>query len=693
MHLKKIFFIIVIIVLSNSAQSQTISKNPIATKSTEKPNIIFILTDDLGYGDLGVFFQNQRRQLNQRNKPWVMTPYLDQMANNGLILEQYSAAPVCAPSRASLLLGQSQGHANVRDNQFDKALANNYTIGNVMQMAGYKTVIIGKWGLQGSNLFDKNGDLWPAIPTKRGFDSFYGYMRHVDGHEHYPKEGLYRGKKEVYDNEKEVSQYLDNCYTGDLFTARAKDYIIKHTKESKKEPFMLYLAYDTPHAVIELPAAPYPTGFGLKGGLQWLGKEHNMISTASGKPDSYFHPDYLNATYDDDSNPNTKEVPWPDVYKRYATVVRRIDDQVNDILVLLKDLKIDENTMVVFTSDNGPSQESYLLNKDYHPSFFGGSGPFDGIKRDVWEGGVREPTIVLWQGHTKPGTKVSKPTSSYDWLPTFADLAGLSAPAICDGTSLLPLITGKGVHQEHPVYIEYFQNGRTPDYDVFIPAHQNRLRNQMQMIRIGDKVAVRYDIKSAADDFEIYDINKDTHQANDLSKTQDLKDYQRLIKSKVLQMRKKNATAPRPYDDAMIPSVILEKTTLGWQSNEFKNETPWLTTPKAKALKSQIVQTIKPKSTKNLVLYNGFIKIPEDGKYTFNLNVEGKAFMRVHNIALIDADFEYVSGTNQSETLNLSKGYHPIKIYYHSDGNAMVNWKCTDEKGTDISDKVFIAKK
>ncbi len=687
MNFKKSLFIVAFLSLSNSVFSQTKIQN------VPKPNIIFILTDDLGYGDLGVFYQNQRRQANQRNKPWVMTPYLDQMANNGITLEQYSAAPVCAPSRASLLLGQSQGHANVRDNQFDKALADNYTIGNIMQMAGYKTAAIGKWGLQGSNLFDKNGDLWPAIPTKRGFDSFYGYMRHVDGHEHYPKEGLYRGKKEVYDNEKEVSQYLDNCYTGDLFTARAKDYIIKHTKESKKEPFMLYLAYDTPHAVIELPTSAYPAGFGLKGGLQWLGKEHNMISTANGVPDSYYHPDYVNATYDDDNNASTKEVPWPDVYKKYATVTRRIDDQVNDILVLLKDLKIDENTIVIFTSDNGPSQESYLEKQDYHPSFFGGSGPFDGIKRDVLEGGIREPTIVLWPGHTKAGSVVTKPTSSYDWMPTFADLAGLPAPAICDGTSLLPLITGVGTHEEHPVYVEYFQNGRTPDYDVFIPAHQNKIRNQMQMIRIGDKVAVRYNIKSAEDDFEIFDIDNDTHQAKDLSKTQDMKEFQQLLKAKVLQMRKKNNTAPRPYDETLIPSIVVKKTTKGWLSSEYKNETKWLASNTNKPLKSKRLKTLQAKTNQNLVVLTTYIQIPEDGKYTFTLSAEGKAFLRVHDIALIDQDFGYVSGTEKTETLNLSKGFHPIKLYYQSNNKAMISWKCMDDKGMDISDKVFITKK
>src|SRR5690606_38892789 len=141
-----------------------------------------------------------------------------------------------------------------------------------------------------------------------------------------------------------------------------------------------YLAYDTPHAVIELPTSAYPAGGGLQGGLQWLGKPGKMINTADGNIDSWMDPQYANATYDHDNDPKTPEIPWPDVNKRYATVVSRIDQQVGDLLQLLKDLNIDSNTLVIFTSDNGPSQESYL-NEPYTPEFFKGYGPHDGIKR------------------------------------------------------------------------------------------------------------------------------------------------------------------------------------------------------------------------------------------------------------------------------------------------------------------------
>ena len=174
-------------------QCQVLSAAP------SKPNILFILTDDLGYGDLGVLYQNSR----SHGLPREFTPNLDRLAADGLIFHRhYCPAPVCAPSRASLLLGVHQGHANVRNNQFDKALENNHTLASVLARAGYATVAIGKYGLQGQGA---NPSEWHAYPTRRGFDYYFGYVRHKDGHEHYPKEGLYDGPKEVWDNTQDIS--------------------------------------------------------------------------------------------------------------------------------------------------------------------------------------------------------------------------------------------------------------------------------------------------------------------------------------------------------------------------------------------------------------------------------------------------------------------------------------------------------
>ena len=643
------------------------------TINPQKPNIIFILTDDLGIGDLGVYFQNQRALTNDKNKPFTFTPYLDKMAKNGATMEQYCAAPVCAPSRASLLTGQSQGHATIRDNQFDKALENNYTLGNVMQVAGYQTIAIGKWGLQGDKRWDKNGASWPAVPLKRGFDHFYGYMRHKDGHEHYPNEGLYDGKKEVYNDYQVITSGLDKSYTGDLWTAKAKKYIIDHENgKDKNKPFFMYLAYDTPHAVMELPTVAYPAGFGLKGGVQWLGKSGEMINTAKGTPDSFIDPIYSNETYDHDDNLSTPEVAWPDIYKRYATITKRIDQQIHDILTLLKDLKIDDNTLVIFTSDNGPSIESNIANKPLEANFFESFGPFDGVKRDVLEGGIRMPAIAYWPKHIKANLKINNPSISYDWMPTFLDAAGYTAPVRTDGVSLLPQLIGKPNQQKSQIYIEYFQNGNTPDYKEFDQIHRNKKRNQMQMLRIGDTVAVRYNIQTPDDDFEIYDIKKDPKQTKDLAKIENLLKLENYLKGRVLQMRLPDSSAKRPYDIGMVAANTLNIAhSIGWKVYQYQDNSPWISKPNA---------TINPKTTTkfdftnlktNSCMYEAYLNVPESGAYTFKLSAQGKAFIRLHDIALIDEDANYAAGTEKSVTINLMKGDHLIKVYFKKVDNVI----------------------
>src|SRR5262249_1045246 len=155
----------------------------------------------------------------------------------------------------------------------------------------------------------------------------------------------------------------------------------------------------------------------------------------------YVLPEYADATWDDDRNPATPEVPWPDVQKRYANDVRRIDFAVGDVLQLLKDLKVEDNTVVVFSSDNGPSIESYLPKEPYAPTFFRGYGPFSGIKRDTLEGGERVPTLVRWPKQIPAGREITRPSGQWDWLATFAELAGVPAPAASDGVSLVPTLT------------------------------------------------------------------------------------------------------------------------------------------------------------------------------------------------------------------------------------------------------------
>jgi len=589
------------------------------------------------------------------------------MADQGVQLpNHYSPAPVCAPSRASLMLGQHQGHSNVRNNQFDKAIENNHTIATVLKAAGYSTAAFGKWGLQGQGKLESD---WVAHPLKRGYDYYLGYMRHGDGHEHYPKEGVYRGKKKVYENYKNIVAGLDKCYTADLWTASAKRWITEQKLEKKSEKrFFIFLAYDTPHAVYELPTQEYPKGGGLKGGLQWLGQPGHMINTASGVVDSWIHPDYVNETYDNDKNPATPELAWPNVYKRYATSTRRIDCAVGDLIQLLKDLKIDDNTMIVVTTDNGPSKESYLP-EDYDPNFFNAFGPFDGIKRDVLEGGVRVSSLAYWPGHFPAGQVIKTPSANYDWLPTFAQLAGVAAPAVTDGVSLLPSLTGSGKQKKSYVYVEYFEGGKTPDYDEFVPEHHGKKRNQMQMIRLDDYVGIRYNILSYSDNFEIFDVTKDTQQAHNLAGNPGMEVIQQQMKDKVLQSRRPNAEAKRPYDDELIPAVPEVKTTGGIEWQSYNGNFLWVpdvsTLTPSETGTSERPDIVTNKTTNSQALYyTGYLKIPADGDYTFFLNAGGGAFLRIHDAAVIDADFGYAGGTERQGEIKLKAGLHPFRLYY-----------------------------
>ncbi len=640
-----------------------------------RPNILFILTDDLGYGDIGVFFQNQRRDKADRAEPWHVTPHLDAMAAEGVRLPNYYCpAPVCAPSRASLLLGVHQGHANVRDNQFDKALENNHTLASVLKRAGYATGAIGKWGLQGGSA-EKSpaGEKatpadWPAYPTKRGFDFYFGYVRHADGHWHYPKED----GRQVWENDREISGNLAGCYTTDLFTARAKKWITDQHAAHAEQPFFLYLAYDTPHAKLQLPPGPFPAGGGAKGGVQWLGKPGAMINTAAGKPDSYMRPEYAGATWDHDHNPATPEQPWPDVYQRFAEDVQRIDDCVGDLLTLLRDLKIDNDTLIVFTSDNGPSQESYLPEK-YEADFFNSFGPFDGIKRDCWEGGIRVGAIARWPGAVPAGRASEVPCQAHDWLPTFAELAGVPVPARSDGVSLVPTLRGSGEQASSRVYVEYFVKGKTPAYGQFLPAHRGRQRQQMQALRLGDFVGVRYAVASHADPFEIYNIKTDPQEARDLGRNSEYAALQQEMHDTVLRVRRPDASAPRPYDAELVPALPARKLPPGMAWRAFEIASPWVAKldgmkPTSQGVQASLDLSHAPYARDFAMFFTGFIKVPADGEYTFAMKTDTGALLRLHEATVLDFDRSFSEGGEVTGTIRLQKGAHPFRLYYNHGG-------------------------
>jgi arylsulfatase A-like enzyme len=628
-----------------------------------QPNIIFILTDDLGLGDVGVFFQNARRMANNRAEPWHLTPQLDRMATEGAQLRHhYCPAPVCAPSRASLLLGVHQGHANVRDNQFDKALENNHTLATVLKSAGYATACIGKWGLQGSNNAAPP-HRWPAHPLRRGFDSYFGYISHKAGHGHYPKED----GQALIDGEADVAANYDRCYTTDLFTARAKKWITEQHAAKPRRPFFLYLAYDTPHAKLQLPPGPFPTGRGTKGGVQWLGTPGRMINTADATPDTFTHPDYATATWDHDRDRATPEQPGPDVYKRYASGVRRIDECVGDLLALLKDLGLDANTLVVFTSDNGPSKESYL-KENYEPTFFRSFGPHDGIKRDLWEGGIRVGALARWPDKIPRGRVSNEPSQFHDWLPTFAEIAGVPAPARTDGVSLVPTLTGKGAQSPSRVYVEYSEGGKTPAYADFAENHRGRIRRQMQALRIGDFMGVRYQTTSHAVPFEIYNVVTDPQQTNNLAPQPAFAALQRQMRDTVLRVRRPSAQAKRPYDDELVPSVSATNAVSGIKWRVFDQKLPWVAMlddlkPTSSGTRTDLV--LDRSKAADSVLFAGYIEAPTDGEYTFHLRVSSGALLRLHEATVIDADFGHTDGSEVSGAIRLQAGRHPFRLYYH----------------------------
>ncbi|MBW2675762.1 MAG: sulfatase-like hydrolase/transferase, partial [Deltaproteobacteria bacterium] len=543
-----------------------------------KPNIVFFFVDDLGYGDMGCFWQDGRNvSANQK----FDTPHLDKMAADGIMLtNHYVAASVCAPSRGSLLSGRHQGHCDVRDNQFDKAMAKNHSIGSVLQEAGYYTAFIGKGGLAGSektqlvNYAGTDSINLPSHPLKQGFDRFFGYHFHNDGHHHYPKNGMTSKVSVIYDDYRQVIDASLDLYTTDAWTAAAKKVIIDESTDGDDQPFFIYLAYDTPHTALHVPTGPYPPldndGDPTTGGIQWTTEKDSSdrvryASNADGRStiDNYIHPSV---------NPA-----WTDNKKRHVTMIRRIDDSVGDIINTLKEIGIDDNTLLIFASDNGPHGSGGAnIHKDFE-SF----ANFEGIKRDMLEGGIRTPTIVRWpamitgSGNENNITKVNYPSGLWDWMPTFAEIAGLPAPAWCDGVSLLPTITGTGTQRDKGyLYFEYVHKNNTPNWTSHFPNHAGEKRGQQQCIRIGDYMGIRRAISTGKENFSIYDITTDTSQGTDLRSS--MPDLHAQMQKLAITSRRPNSSAPRPYDSFNLPADELLVKTLGVSWRSYNGPFPWV---------------------------------------------------------------------------------------------------------------------
>jgi len=625
-----------------------------------KPNIIFILADDLGYGDVGAFYQNSRPP----SKPRLLTPQLDSMAQQGIMLRQhYSSAPVCAPARASLLLGQHQGNCAIRDNQFDKALPNNHTLATVLKQAGYYCGAIGKWGLAGQSGFPSVYSPQSIVghPLQHGFDEFFGYVDHSSGHVYY-----HDAAHPLYQDYTNVTDSYADIYSTDLFFARAKKFISERATNNITQPFFLFLAPTAVHAMLQVPGGPFPSGAGIHGGLQW------PLTPTPTTADTWIHPDYTNATTSF-QNAVITSTNWSATMKRYATMGRRLDDGVGDVLQLLRDLSIASNTIVVFTSDNGPANEGDGGAYASDPRYFDSWANMDGIKRDLWEAGIREPVIAWWPGTIAANTASDTVSAFWDWLPTFAELSGQVPPAQADGVSLVPTLTGNGSQRSRGfLYFEYNYNGSFPvdgGTSGIFTRKNIAGRGQLQSLRLGDFTAVRYSVGSGTDPFRLYNVVADPHQDHDLAGNSTNAALLGTVQNLIKQVRHPESSAARPYDAELVPAANVGGVTNGIiTALVYKGEWPWV--PDFGALApvatNQLAGLLIPATgtDTNLGLsYQGYLRVPTDGSYMFYLADDSGAQFWLHEVHLMDDDFNH-TGAEISRSILLKAGLHPFRIFY-----------------------------
>ncbi|REK09932.1 MAG: N-acetylgalactosamine-6-sulfatase [Planctomycetota bacterium] len=405
-----------------------------AAAPADKPNIIWIMADDLGYGDLGCYGQKR-----------IRTPNIDRLASQGLRCTScYAGSTVCAPSRCTLMTGLHTGHCRVRSNARVPLEPGDVTVAEVLKSAGYATGIVGKWGLGEP---DTTG-----IPTRQGFDYWFGYLNQRHAHNYYP-DYLWRNEQRV-PLENVVSGGVASkrvSYSADLFAEEALAFV----EREQGGPFFLYLALTQPHANNEA---------GKKG-----------MEVPSDDP------------YSDES--------WPQAQKNHAAMITYLDTQVGSLLDRLEELGLADNTVVFFTSDNGPHREGGA-----DPEFFNSSGPLRGIKRDLYEGGIRVPMIVRYPGKIAAGTTSDEPWAFWDALPTLAELAGAQAPADIDGISMVPTLLGKNASRPQPeheyLYWEFPERGFS------------------QAVRQGKWKAVR---NKPAASLELFDLSADLGETNDIA--------------------------------------------------------------------------------------------------------------------------------------------------------------------------------
>jgi len=432
----------------------------LAAQGDRKPNIVYLLADDLGYGEVGCYGQEK-----------IKTPHLDQLAAEGMRFTQhYSGAPVCAPSRCVLMTGRHLSHAYIRGNkpvmpEGQWAIPDDaVTIPELLRPLGYATGCVGKWGLGPAA---STGD-----PNAQGFDLFYGYICQRVAHNYYPTHLWLNGQKHLLDNRafssktrlKEApdsyAQFYGNEYAPDRMISAALAFI----RRSKDAPFFLYVPFVEPHVAMQPPA-------------EWV----DMY------PEEWDDKPYLG---------NRGYLPHPRPHAGYAAMISHLDNHVGRIVALIDELDLAEDTLVMFSSDNGATHDVGGADT----KFFNSSGPLRGRKGSVYEGGLRVPTIARWPGTVAAGVTSDHVSGFQDVMPTLVEIAGGPAPGGIDGISFAPTLLGEGEQQQHDYLVwEFFGYGG------------------LQAVRAGKWKAVRRKLRKEPTPIELYDLSVDLAEANDVA--------------------------------------------------------------------------------------------------------------------------------------------------------------------------------
>ncbi len=426
-----------------------------AAAASERPNIIYIMTDDLGYGDLGCFGQKV-----------IQTPNIDRMAAEGIKLtNHYAGHTVCRPSRLVLWTGRHVGHTGLTGNQARSLTSKEATVAKLLQQSGYATGGVGKWAL--GHVDDPSEIDNPGHPNRNGFDYWFGYMNQSNAHNFYPTF--------LWENDKMVtlpgnvidpieggrgrvsSQRISHSH--DFITNAALEFVKKH----HTNPFLLHIHWTIPHANNE------------RGRVYGDGMEIPSYGIYGGEN-------------------------WPAPEKGFAAMITHMDKDVGRLMALLKELVIDDNTLVMFTSDNGPHNEG-----NHSHEFFDSNGPLTGFKRSMHEGGIRVPMIARWPGKIQAGSESNHPSGFYDFLPTACELARVTPPSDIDGISYLPTLLGQPEQQQKHDYLYCASSEGSTSVGV----------------RFGNWKLIRYRHKQApketSPDWRLYDLSRDIGEEHNVA--------------------------------------------------------------------------------------------------------------------------------------------------------------------------------